>query len=156
MSLQDFAQLSAIVGGLGVIASFFYVAIQIRNNTRAVGSATLQQVSNTFAAMSWDLARDSDLCNLVIRGGDDFDSLDRVEKARFRFHLLSLLRSAESAYFHGELRTLRPEMWTGIRESVRVILEQPGGQKAWTLIKPRFASEFQNYVDGLATGSGKN
>lgn len=41
MTLQETAQ---ILGGIGVIASLIYVAIQIRNNARAVRASTYHQV----------------------------------------------------------------------------------------------------------------
>ena len=57
MTLQETVQ---ILGGIGVIASLIYVAIQIRNNARAVRAATYHQVSNTFIS-HWDsLARDAE------------------------------------------------------------------------------------------------
>jgi hypothetical protein len=45
---QELAQTGAAVGGVGVIASFIYVAIQIRNNTRAVRAATFQQLVSSL------------------------------------------------------------------------------------------------------------
>ena len=150
MTLQELAQIGAVVGGAGVIVSFFYVAIQIRNNTRAVRAATFQQVATTFSNVYFDLARSADLCSLVVRGGDDFDSLDRIEKARFRFNLTGFFRCAESVYFHGEMRTIAPETWLGIRENLKIVIERPGARAAWELIKNRFNPEFRDFVDGLA------
>jgi hypothetical protein len=44
MNLQQVLQ---ILGGVGVIGSLIYVAIQIRNNSRALRAATYQQLSVT-------------------------------------------------------------------------------------------------------------
>lgn len=48
MTLQETLQ---ILGGIGVIASLIYVAIQIRNNARAVRAATYHQVSTISSAI---------------------------------------------------------------------------------------------------------
>ena len=58
MSLQEFAELGASMGGIGVLASIIYAALQIRNNTRAVRASAFQQVVNSFAAISFEIARD--------------------------------------------------------------------------------------------------
>lgn len=147
MTLQEIAQIAAICG---VVASFVYVAIQIRNNARAVRASSFQQVASVFANMYWDLSKNADLCDLILRGGDDFESLERVEKARMRFNLTAFFRCAESLYFHGEMRTIQRETWAGIRENLRIMVERPGVQQAWNLIKGRFNPEFGTFVDSLA------
>lgn len=57
MTLQELAWLGAAISGAGVVVTFIYVSIQIAN-TRAVRASTFQQVVNSFAAISFDIARD--------------------------------------------------------------------------------------------------
>lgn len=97
MTLQEFAQLGGAIGGIGVVMSFIYFAVQIRNNTRALRAATFQPLVASLAGQLDDLARNRELCNLLLRGGDDFEVLDRIDKARFRFHLMSFMRRMENA-----------------------------------------------------------
>ena len=52
------------MSGVGVLASIIYVSIQIRNNTRAVRASAFQQVVNSFAAISFDIAKDKKLVDL--------------------------------------------------------------------------------------------
>ncbi len=151
MTLQELAQTGAAVGGIGVIASFIYVAIQIRNNTRAVRAATFQQLVSSLVGQLDELARDGELCSLVLRGGDDFESLDRIEKARFRFHLLSHLRRVENAYVQHEIGTLKDQYWIGIREGLSAIFSSPGQRAAWILIKSRLNPNFRNFVDEIVS-----
>jgi hypothetical protein len=151
MTLQELAQTGAAIGGVGVIASFIYVAIQIRNNTRAVRAATFQQLVSSLVGQLDELARDGELCSLVLRGGDDFETLDRIEKARFRFHLLSHLRRVENAYVQHEIGTLKDQYWIGIREGLSAIFSSPGQRAAWILIKSRLNPEFRNFVDEIVS-----
>lgn len=151
MTLQELAQTGAAIGGVGVIASFIYVAIQIRNNTRAVRAATFQQLVSSLVSQLDELSRNGELCSLVLRGGDDFESLDRIEKARFRFHLLSHLRRVENAYVQHEIGTLKDQYWIGIREGLGAIFSSPGQRMAWTLIKSRLNPEFRSFVDEIVS-----
>jgi hypothetical protein len=83
VTLQELAQ---IVGGIGAISSFVYAAaIQISRNTRAVWAATYQQFTKSLTEQWDDMANSGELCNFILRGGDDLGSLDRVKKNRFRF-----------------------------------------------------------------------
>ena len=153
MTLQELAQLAAVVGGIGVIVSFVYVAIQIRNNTRAVHAATIQQLVTAFAGQADELARNGELCDIILRGGDDFEALDRVEKARFRFQLLGHMRRVENAYLQHKLGMLKDQHWIGIRKGITRVLELPGAQTAWGLIKNRINPEFQGFIDKIVARS---
>ena len=82
MTLQETLQ---ILGGIGVIASMIYVGIQIRNNARALRASTYQQIS-VISMQGWlAMAHNGETTGIMLHGMDDFSSLNRVEKARFRF-----------------------------------------------------------------------
>jgi hypothetical protein len=66
MTLQEFASLGAAISGLGVILGLIYTSIQIRHNTLAVRSSALQQVVNSFAAISFDIAKERPLVETSI------------------------------------------------------------------------------------------
>ena len=146
MTLQELAQIGAVVG---VVTSAIYVAIQIRNNTRAVRAAAFQQLAASISSQLDDLARNDELCSLLLRGGDDFESLDRTEKARFRFLLLSHLSRVENAYMQHRIGTLKDDHWTGMRNGLIASLEAPGRRVAWQLIKNRLNPDFRAYVDKI-------
>lgn len=148
MTLQELAQIGGAVGGIGVITSFVYFAVQLRNNTKAVRAATFQQLVASLVVQLDDMTRSRDVCDLVLRGGDDFNSLDRIDKARFRFHLMSFMRRLENAYMQHRIGTLIDESWSGLRSTVESILSSPGQRDAWTLIRSRMNPEFRAYIDG--------
>lgn len=149
MSLQEFAWLGATMGGVGVILSAIYVSIQIRNNTRAVRASAFQQVVNSLAGMSFDIAKDKNLTDLYVRAGRDFASLTEVEHAQYSFMLLSFLRRAESVFFQTEMRMLYTEHWPGMRNGIKAIMAAPGAQACWSEIKNRLNPEFRAFIDGL-------
>lgn len=147
MTLQETAQ---IIGVVGVIASMIYVGIQIRNNARAVRAATYQQLSASVTASLDNLFNNAESCALVLRGGDDFEGLDRVEKARFRFMHMATMRRFENAWFQHRLGTLKEGDWRAIAVNLDSIFALPGTHAAWKLVKNRSSPEFQAYVDEIA------
>jgi hypothetical protein len=149
MSLQEFAWLGATMSGVGVLASIIYVSIQIRNNTRAVRASAFQQVVNSFAAISFDIAKDKKLVDLYLRAGKDFAALDELERAQYSLMLLSFLRRAENVFFQTEIRMLYTEHWSGIRESIKTIMAPPGARTCWSEMRNRLNPEFRVFIDGL-------
>jgi hypothetical protein len=149
MSLQEFAELGAAMSGVGVIASVIYVSIQISHNTRAVRASAFQQVVNSFAAISFDIAKEKNLVDLYLRAGRDFAALDDVERAQYSLMLLSFLRRSENVFFQSEIRMLHSEHWSGIRESIKAIMAPPGAQACWSEMKNRLNPQFRTFVDEL-------
>jgi hypothetical protein len=149
MSLQEFASLGAAMSGVGVIASVIYVSIQILHNTRAVRASAFQQVVNSFAAISFDIAKDKNLVDLYLRAGRDFSSLNEVERAQYGLMLLSFLRRAENVFFQSEIHMLHTQHWFGIRDSIKAIITAPGAQTCWSEIKNRLNPEFRAFIDDL-------
>ena len=149
MSPQEFAELGAAMSGVGVIASVIYVSIQISNNTRAVRASAFQQVVNSFAAISFDIAKDKNLVELYLRAVRDFLALDEVERAQYSLMLLSFLRRSENVFFQTEICMLHSQHWSGIRESIKAIMAPPGAQACWSEIKNRLNPEFRSFIDAL-------
>jgi len=106
-------------------------------------------VVNSFAAISFDIAKDKALVDLYLRAGRDFASLNDTDRAQYSFMLLSFLRRAENVYIQSEFRTLHTQHWSGIRESIKLIVSAPGARACWNEIKSRLNAEFRSFVDGL-------
>ena len=148
MTLQETAQ---ILGGIGVIASLIYVAIQIRNNARAVRAATYHQVSNTFIS-HWDgLARDAETLSVMLRGGKDFASLsDNVELSRYYLNMMANMRRFENAWFQYKVGVLKESDWQAIAYDMDSLFAYPGTRMAWDGINNRSSEEFRKYVDEVS------
>ncbi len=132
------------MSGVGVIASVIYVSIQISSNTRAVRASAFQQVVNSFAAISFDIARDRNLVDLYLRAGRDLAALGEVERAQYSLMLLSFLRRSENVFFQTEIRMLHSQHWSGIRESFKAVMTPLGAQACWSEIKNRLNFAFSS------------
>ena len=67
MDIQTFGNIGDFVGGLGVIASLIYLAVQIRQNTRAVRSSSYHQAAEQTWNYCLALAQDGSLAELIAR-----------------------------------------------------------------------------------------
>jgi hypothetical protein len=149
MTLDEIATIGGLVAAATTVVSLIFASIQIRNNTRAIRAAAFQQVTGLTASSYQELARDANLCGLILRGNDDFEALDRVEKARYRFHQMGFLRLAEIAYMQEKIGTLSGENWHGIRATMDPFYSSQGQRAAWALIRSRINPEFRAYVDEI-------
>src|SRR5262249_23038586 len=133
--LEQLAWVASVVTAVAIVMSAIYASIQVRDNTRAVRASAYQQVVNSFASISFDIAKDNALIDLYLRAGRDFASLGESERVQYSLLLLSFLRRAENVFFQTNTRVLLTEHWSGIRNSIKTILSSPGARLCWGEIK---------------------
>ena len=145
MTLAEFSQIAV---ALGTIASIVYAAIQIRNNAKALRASAIQHFVNSFTSHWDEMARNPELSSLMLRGADDFESLNSLEQVRFRFALTSLMRRWENVWNHLNDGT-RKDSDLPSDQFQEAIVSAPGFCSAWELIKIQSGSAFAKHVDGL-------
>ena len=144
MTLQETLQ---ILGGIGVIASMIYVGIQIRNNARALRASTYQQIS-VISMQGWlAMAHNSETTGIMLHGMDDFSSLNRVEKARFRFVVMGYVKGFENAWFQNKIGTLHENDWIAATSDLHSFFSTLGTHTAWPIVKNGFNPEFVAFMD---------
>ena len=146
MNVQDILQ---ILGGIGVIASIVYTGHQIRGNTRALRAAAYQNVSQSFTSLWSSLFADPQILDLVLRSGDDFQSLTRLEKAQVRFATMTFMRTYENAYFQYKIGILQDQDWAASLGDLEGNLSRPCGPMIWQLVRNCSGAEFRAIVDQI-------
>jgi len=154
MSLEQLASLSSTISAVALIISVIYASIQIRHNTRAVLASAFQQVVNSFAEISFEIAKDKNLVDLYLRAGKDFASLGELERAQYSLMLLSFLRRSENVFFQTEIHMLHSDHWFGIRNSIKTIVSPPGARDCWNEIKDRLNPKFASFIGSLIKDVG--
>ncbi|MEM9174812.1 MAG: hypothetical protein AAGC67_06230 [Myxococcota bacterium] len=81
--LETLANVGEFVGALGVIVSIGYLAVQIRQNTRAVRSASYHQAAEQTWTALLSIATEPDLAELLIRSNRG-EALDETAELRIR------------------------------------------------------------------------
>ena len=150
MTLQALAQIGGVIG---VIASLIYVAIQIRNSARAVRASAYQQLAANTSAHWSVLAQNGDLTDILLRGMDDFHTLSRLEKARFRFNAMANLRQYENAWFQHSIGTLKEDDWLAVAADMDSLFSNPGARTVWPLIQNRSNAKFRAHVNAIVERS---
>ena len=147
MTLQDLGNVGEFVAAIATLLTLIYLAVQIRQNTRAVRSTAFQQVVDSFSEISLAIGLNREVSEIFDRANKDLSSLDSLEQRRHWSILLSLFRRAESVFFQSQQGTLRNESWDGIREFLRSVLQSEGGRQFWEENSFAFNSRFKTFVE---------
>ena len=92
MNWDALGAISETIGAIAVIVTLAYLAVQIRQNTRATQTASHHAITDSLNLGNIAVAQDAELAQIWITGCVDRTTLTEVERER----LDSLLR----AYFH--------------------------------------------------------
>src|SRR5262245_868299 len=147
MSLDDLANLGQVIGAIAVVISLIYVALQIRQNTNAVRSATAQAVHEHFAKWYHLVAADDELAKIVASGLRDYASLSEHERVRFVAAFMSFLSYSQNAFLKWRDGLLASPLWLGWELVIMNLVCAPGGKAFWKDRAYMFGDEFRRYID---------
>jgi hypothetical protein len=147
MSLNDLANLGQVIGAIAVVISLIYVALQIRQNTNAVRSATAQTVHEHFSNWYNLVAADAELARIAANGLRDYSSLSEQERVRFVATFMSFISYSQNAFLKWREGLLKPALWLGWEQVMMNLFGAPGGKALWKERSYLFGEEFRCYIE---------
>jgi hypothetical protein len=138
-----------LISSLGVIASLWYLAVQVHRNTRIAiltaqdaATAALREVTRPFA-------ENAELGTLWRKGLESLDLLDPEERARFYHVAFQFLKAMETIHHHYIHGLMERQVWHGWCNLYRHYLASPGLEHYWRLRHDLFSEPFQSFVATL-------
>lgn len=147
VTIQDLGSIGEFLAAIATIATLVYLAVQVRQNTRALRSSTFQNISAQMAQNVEPIVSHADVADLLAKGMDDPDGFTPGERIRFQSVLVMSFRRMEAVYIHTRLGSIDRELTLGFERSMLTILQSPGAGKWWKDAKQTFNSSFADHVD---------
>jgi hypothetical protein len=138
------AQLAAAAG---VIASLFYLAAQIRQNTRSMRAIVVDSLAHSIVELLGSMAQQPESLRAFAVVVQDWERASDEERLRAVSFLFANFRLFENAWFQRRQGTLDPEQWLGWDVYIRLYFHQPGVRTWWRLRKAAFAPGFCQYLE---------
>ena len=145
--LDDLGNIGDFLGGMGVVVTLAYLAVQIRKNTQSVRSAALPSVSSSISEFMDKIAQDPALTKLWFDGLSGMISLSEADTHRFNLLLMSLHRRWESAFHQSRAGMLESASWSGMREGLTFVFSSPGAQAWWKGARALLSADFVAFAE---------
>jgi hypothetical protein len=149
MTLADMANLSQVIGAIGVVASLIFVGIQIRQNTAATRAASHNAVSDSLNEFNRMMAESADVSQLWLAGMGDRGALTDIERFRFDAAARAYMHVCETMYVQSTLGAGDKSILLAEEEGIRTLLAGPGFRAWWAENPYGFCAEFRRYVASL-------
>ena len=149
MTIQELGAIGELVGGIAVIATLIYLAIQIR---LSVGEARREAVNSERGAASFPLQ----LCRLTesadnveaLRAGlKDYESLSPDQAGLFNTLLLGLFVSFVTVNDYYEQKIIPADEYEASEGNFLRLLVTPGGREWWDRTKELYPTRGVSYVE---------
>ena len=157
MNWEAIGAIGEIIGAIGVIATLGYLAYQIRQNT-----AQLEQNERTAIATAVSISATNyrenrrhiytnrDVANIVLQGMSDPNSLDEIDRYRFRLVIQNTMDALWDLYSQTVITNFSPETWeTQGVGLVRRVFETNGGSWFWMQHRDEYTADFRTEIDQI-------
>ena len=151
--LEELGNLGDFIGGIAVLVTIAYLAIQIRQNTDQVkiGSEIARAEAYARSVESFSdfrslLISDSEVADIYLRGCRDMDSLSPAESLRFYLILQQIFHTVQAALANTTVTGTELENPAHFF-NLDVMLRQPGIQDWWASEKGRYQEELVALVN---------
>jgi hypothetical protein len=149
VTLEAFGNLGELVGGIGVVITLAYLAIQIRRNATASRSVAIQSVYSEFAAFGRLLGSNPQVAGVWRRGSADPNSLDEDELDQYISLTAAFMRTFENIHTQFQVSERDDAAWEPFDVTLLAALKTPGAQFYWRMRSNRFGAAFRGHVNLL-------
>jgi len=153
MSIQDWGAIGEIIGGIAVVASLVYLAVQIRQNTEQI-SRSLE--SSRLAAFERNVDAGNRIRDLIIlnpevadlfsRGLQDYVGLESLDELRFGMLMRNVFAELQGAYVRQNSFAYSPDELEGSVRIMDSLLANPGVRQWLQSGEPDWRPEFSEFV----------
>ena len=154
MSIQDWGAIGELVGGVAVIVTLIYLALQVRQNTRqfsrtveATQLAAFERNVESGNRLRELLILHPDLAALLLKGFDSYKELDKSEKFRFGMLLRNIFSASQGAYVRLLSVEHDPRDFEGFARFIDEILVHRGVREWLENNEPDWRPAFREFVD---------
>jgi hypothetical protein len=153
VTFESLGNVGDFIGGIGVVITLAYLALQIRQNSTSVKAASAQAVLGTLAQSIASVASSSAASRVVILGQIDFDQLSEEEQLQFALWLLGWFRVFEQAHQQYVVGVLDPVQWKGHATQIESTMQSPVVRRWWAVRRVLFDPDFRRFIEGLPAES---
>jgi hypothetical protein len=146
MTIAELGSLGEFIASLGVLITLIYLAIQMRQNTKAVRLNTAHSITEEWQDMFGLLASDQSLSEIFVEAAQS-EELSGVRRLRYYTFMGSAMRAYENAYLQNREQAIIADHWAGFRRMMIDVSAMAAFPSYWADRKHWFSDGFQLHMN---------
>ena len=154
LNLEALGNIGDFVGGLAVVITLIYLALQIRQNSRQIEMNTAATKAAAYHAQltearagNMELVRDRQMAEWAFL--DSLEGLDPIDTFRAEIFFLDILRTRQHLFLQAEDGLIRQELLGTHDAGLVSLFANPVVRDLWKRRTEQFVPEFVQHVDEL-------
>ena len=143
--IETLGNLGDFIGGIAVVVTLIYLAVQVRQSTRATRVASMVDIMGT--SQNANIHVSAPLIPRVVAKLTRGERLAPEEFVAFRFHIQGMLTNQWQVFYlsqHGMVEKSVRDAW---ERRNTVFFEMPLFQAGWQALRAGYPEDFQAYMD---------
>jgi len=149
MDLAQLALIGEFLGGLSVLLTMVYLAVQVRGNTRAMHSNIAQQTHDTITNFYMDMAKDENLNRTARMGFDDLTGLSEEDTGRFYAACTAVMFMCQNLLYQARSGSSDEEMANTFMLGLSANFHSRGFKSFWQERNFIFTKELREWVSSV-------
>ena len=149
MTWEAAGAIGEITGALAVFLTLIYLALQIRQNTKAVRASAVDASISKVTSVRQSMYENAEIAGIYIAGLANPDDLDELSRTRFRLLMHNVLLSISNIYSQTSFAGLSSSMWESQLVLLRRVVTSPGGQWFWKEYQLEFDETFRGQIEAI-------
>jgi hypothetical protein len=145
--LDAIGNIGDFLGGLGVVVTLIYLAIQVRQNTKSTKTQSYQAAVSAASDWSRQVGIDSESCKIILAGSIDQGALSDIERVQYNLIMVSVLRNCENIHYQYINGAIDESTWIGWANRTHSFLAPEGAQAWWQNQESAFSPEFRLFAN---------
>jgi hypothetical protein len=156
MNWDALGAIAEVIGAIAIVISLIYVGVQVNDSTRAVRSATANEMSTALSSWYSELGNSREGSEIFWRGMTNPEPLTPEEMFQFVVNAHGIFWLYQAAYYLAEERTLDVELRDSIIKTMLGFRELPGFLLYWEQRGGLFKADFRQAVDDMLASGATN
>ena len=154
MDLTQLANLGEFIGGVAVLVTLIYLALQVKQNTNTVRASTVQSLQDSASSFVTSIALDEEVTALWLRGLQGAD-LNTTQSARVSLLLHAAFRRYENAFLQFRLGVIDETNWKPWEKLIGANMSMAGPRQWWEQARIMYSDEFAQFVGAIEPAEGR-
>jgi hypothetical protein len=156
MDWNALGAIGEIIGALAVFLTLGYLAVQIRQNTKAVRASALDSSVSAVNNVRVAIFQSSEVTALYQEGLVNPEELGDGERERFRLLMHTIIWSVWNIYAQTEYGGLSSSTWAAQLPFLNRVMNTRGGIWFWDKYQMEFEESFRKEVDRVMKVDGSS
>ena len=145
MKLEAVNAVAQLIAAIGVIVSLFYLAAQIRQNTRSMRAVVVDSLAHSLVDLLGPHTQNPESLRAFSAVTENWNAASDDDRARALPFIFATFKLFENAWFQQRQGTLDQQQWAGWDAYIRIYYHQPG-KDVVSMRHAAFAPGFRNYL----------